>query len=85
MKLDFSRRFLKELDRLPADLRRRVGKQLDILCENPRHPSLQVKKMKGEGAFWEARVTQGYRIIFRWEGDTAYLEHVGPHDILRKP
>jgi mRNA-degrading endonuclease YafQ of YafQ-DinJ toxin-antitoxin module len=60
-----------------------VDKQLEYLIQNPRHPSLRVKKLKGTDKF-EIRVSKGYRLTFRYADDVLELRRVGTHDILRK-
>jgi len=71
--------------RLPQHLQERVKKQLALLLENPRHPSLQTQKMAGHSDIWEARVTRDYRFTFKIEGETYRLRHVGTHEIFRHP
>lgn len=53
------------------------------MATDPRHPSLQVKKMqpKTRGIF-EARVTRSFRMTFTLEGEAILLRRVGTHDIL---
>ena len=76
-------RFAADYDGLPQQLRPRVDKALGRLLENPRHPSLQVKKMKGHDNRWEGRVTLHYRFIFSIEADAYVLLRVGTHDLLK--
>lgn len=83
MKLQPTERFAKEYERLPRRLQHRVDKALGLLLENPRHPSLQLKKLKGYESRWEGRVTHHYRFIFTIEGDTYILLRVGTHDLLK--
>lgn len=83
MKLQVTERFAKEYERLPQHLQRRVDKTLELLLENPRHPSLQIKKIKGHENRWEGRVALHYRLIFSIEGDTYLLLRVGTHDLLK--
>jgi len=78
-----TRRFKKEFESLPASIQERARKQLALLLTNPRHPSLQIKKMKEN--LWEGRITQHYRFTFRVEGETFLLVHIGTHDLLRQP
>lgn len=80
-----TRRFKKEFESLPASIQERARKQLTLLLTNPRHPSLQIKKMKGYENLWEGRVTQHYRFTFRVEGKTFLLLRIGAHDLLRQP
>ena len=76
-------RFAADYDALPRQLRQRVDKALGLLLENPRHPSLQVKKMEGYDNRWEGRVTLHYRFTFSIDGDTYVLLRVGTHDLLK--
>ena len=80
-----TQRFKKEFESLPASIQERARKQLALLFTNPRHPSLQIKKMKGYENLWEGRITQHYRFTFRVEGETFLLVHIGTHDLLRQP
>ena len=83
MTLRPTERFAKDYERLPQRLQQRADKALGLLLENPRHPSLQIKKIKGCENRWEGRVTLHYRFIFSIEGDTYLLLHVGTHDLLK--
>lgn len=77
--------FVKDYNNLPSDIQKRVDKQLRFLVKNPKHPSLNTKKMKDPSDIWEARVTESYRLTFQIEKDTYILRRVGTHDILRSP
>jgi mRNA-degrading endonuclease RelE of RelBE toxin-antitoxin system len=82
MKLRPTERFAKDYERLPEQLQRRVDKALGLLLANPRHPSLQIKKLKGSESRWEGRVSRQYRLIFTIAEDTYVLLRVGTHDLL---
>ncbi len=83
MKIRLTNSFLKDYKNLDQELRSRVDKQLGFLIDNPRHPSLRLKKLKGTDKF-EIRITGGYRLTFRYEGDTLELRRIGTHDLLRQ-
>lgn len=83
MKLRPTERFAKDYVRLPQRLQDRVDKALELLLENPSHPSLQIKKIKGHENRWEGRVTLQYRFVFSIEGDAYLLLRVGTHDLLK--
>lgn len=54
-----------------------------LLTSHPRHPPLQVKKLKGalRPDIYECRLNQSWRIILRQAGEMAYdLVYVGAHD-----
>jgi mRNA interferase RelE/StbE len=60
-----------------------IDKQLALLLENPRHPSLRLKKLKGTDIF-AIRVSKGYCLTLRHESSVLELRRVGTHDLLRK-
>lgn len=76
-------RFVADYHVLPKQFRRRVDKALGLLLENPRHPSLQVKKMQGYDNRWEGRITLQFRFTFSIDGDAYVLLRVGTHDLLK--
>lgn len=82
MKLRFTQSFLALYADLPPDIKRPIDKQLRLLLENPKHPSLRLHKMQGHER-WEISVTMRYRITFSIAGDEYILRNVGPHDILK--
>jgi mRNA-degrading endonuclease RelE of RelBE toxin-antitoxin system len=86
-KIRFSKRFTKAYLRLPADIREKVKKALVLLVENPRHPSLQTKTIKGTRGFYEARVDINYRMTYiRLADDTLEMSYVASHDdALKNP
>lgn len=58
---------------LRAALRRFVG--------SPRDPLLRTHKLKGElKRYWAFSVDDDLRVVFRWEGDEAFLVNLGSHD-----
>jgi mRNA-degrading endonuclease RelE of RelBE toxin-antitoxin system len=85
MRLLPTERFHRDYERLSQEIQGQVDQQLQQLLSNPRHPSLQVKKMRGVPGVWELRVTRGCRLTFQIEGDFYVLRKVGTHDVLRHP
>jgi len=80
-KIKFSKRFTKSYLRLPLEIREKVKKALALLGENPRHPSLQTKPIKGALGFYEARVDKNYRMTYiRLPDDTLEMSYVDKHD-----
>ncbi len=74
--------FWKDYRALPADIRERADKQFALLKANPRHPSLQFKKLTERGGqeIWSARVTRKYRALAaKDEADYVWL-WIGEHD-----
>ena len=80
-KIKFSKRFLKSFARLPKVVQEKIKKQIVLLAENPRHPSLQTKPIQGATGIYEARVDIDYRMTYEREADdTLVLRVVGKHD-----
>ena len=86
-KIKFTRRFLKSFARLPLDVQEKIKKQIALLAENPRHPSLQTKPIQGTGGIYEARVDHDIRVTYERDAeDTLILRVVGRHDeTLKNP
>ncbi len=86
-KIKLSRRFLEAYADLPAEIRKKVDKALGFLKENPRHPSLQTKPIKGARGFYEARVDINHRMTYvRLADDTVEMSNVDRHDeVLKNP
>lgn len=84
MRVRTLRRFDEQLNNIPQFVRKKFFKQLKILLENPRHPSLRVKKIQGEENIWEARVDIQYRFTFEYEEEFILLRTVGNHDEVLK-
>lgn len=85
MKVVFEPRFLRDYASLPSAIQRQTDRQIKRLLENPRYPSMRIKKMEGQEHIWEARVTKNYRFTFQVKEDTLVLRRIGTHDILRTP
>lgn len=87
LKLTLTERFRKSVLELDPETRDRLKKQIGLLAADPRHPSLRVKKIKGTGSIFEARVDRDIRFTFEFGGrHEIVLRVVGPHDpTLKKP
>lgn len=86
MQLKAYKKFLKFYKKLPSAIKAKADKQIKLLAENFRHPSLQCKKMQGKEEIWEARIDLQYRVTFEIIGDTIFLRTIGNHeDALKSP
>jgi mRNA-degrading endonuclease YafQ of YafQ-DinJ toxin-antitoxin module len=72
--------FVDAYSNLTPAQRERVDKALRLLVNDWRHPSLQVKHVRGLEGVWEARASLSLRITFEMNGDTIILRNVGAHD-----
>ena len=66
---------------LPEDIRNLADKNFELLKNNPRHPSLQFKKI---GEMWSARVGQAHRALAVEDGDDFTWVWIGSHDDYQK-
>ena len=73
----FNEDFWGACRKLPPNVRRRVPQKIQILRQNPRHPSLRLKKV---GDLWAIRVSKGYRALAQEEEGSFIWFWVGPHD-----
>jgi mRNA-degrading endonuclease YafQ of YafQ-DinJ toxin-antitoxin module len=48
---------------------------------NPRDPLLNTHRLKGDlKDYWEFSIDQDLGVVFRWQGDEAFLVGIGSHD-----
>lgn len=84
-KVTFTERFEKHYKTLSVQEKKQVKSKLSLLAENPMHPSLRTKKIKGTDDLFECSVNMDIRVIWFYEGDTMIiLVDVGHHDILNQ-
>ena len=85
MQLLRTERFKKDFQQLPAEIQQRAIKTLERFVANPRHPSLQMKKMEGAPGIWELRVSDNYRVTFQRFTGGVLLRRIGTYNVLRQP
>jgi len=86
VKIARTERFKRAYRKLSPENRERARKAIRLLLENPRHPGLRVKRVKGTHHIWEARVSRSCRLTFEIHGDTYLLRNIGEHDkVLGRP
>lgn len=74
MKASFTPHFQRNYQKLPKEIRVAFNKQLVLLLQNLRHPSLRTKKYDEGRDLWQARVTGSYRCYFEIK-DNQYTFH----------
>jgi mRNA-degrading endonuclease RelE of RelBE toxin-antitoxin system len=79
MKADYSARADASLQRLPPNVRKAFFKQVGLLEQDLRHPSLRAKKYDESQDLWQARVNKGWRFYFLIQGDIYYIVDIIPH------
>ncbi len=73
-------RFDRAFDKLPAEIRKRFAKQLDLFLRDPFYPSLHTERISG--GVYASRVTDFYRFTWEFgeEKSTVILRNIGKHD-----
>ena len=79
MRLLYTERFRRSYAGAPSSIQKRCDKQLALLQQNLRHPSLRAKKYDEVRGIWPARVNRGWRFYFVIRGDLHYLLDLIPH------
>ena len=79
MNVAYSARASKSLADAPPAIRRAVFKQVALLEQNLRHPSLRAKKYDESQDLWQARINRDWRLYFLIRDDVYYLVDIVPH------
>lgn len=79
MRYQTSQRFDREYATLPESLQKKTKKQVRLLVENLRHPSLRAKKYHETSDIWQARIDRKYRFYFKINGDIYTLIAIKRH------
>ena len=73
--------FLPQYDELPKNVKKKFKKQISLLKENPKHPSLKIHEIEGSD-FWEFYVDDFYRCVFPQEGNIYNTYFIGTHKLI---
>ncbi|MBA2264731.1 MAG: type II toxin-antitoxin system mRNA interferase toxin, RelE/StbE family [Chloroflexi bacterium] len=81
MRVIASSRFLRRAKKLRDPQAPMLRAALRRFAADPRDPLLRTHKLKGDlESYWAFSVDDDLRVLFRWEGDIAFLVHLGTHD-----
>ena len=72
----------KDFEELSPRLRKTILKQLELLCQDLRHPSIRAKKYDESKDVWRGRVNRDFRFYFRIVGTTYRILRIIPHPKL---
>jgi mRNA-degrading endonuclease YafQ of YafQ-DinJ toxin-antitoxin module len=76
-----SGRFLRKAKKLREPQASMLRAALRRFAVDPMDPLLRTHKLKGDlEAYWAFTVDEDLRVLFRWEGDEAFLVNLGTHD-----
>ena len=79
MRIVLTRPAEKQFKKLHPVIKKKFIKQIAFLEVNPKHASLEIKKMV-HSSLYEARIDRQYRFRFAWETDRILITSIGPHD-----
>jgi hypothetical protein len=79
MKSHTEARFWKFYDNLPHDVQRTADQAYKLWQDNPRHPSLQFKRIDPQDPIYSVRVGRKYRAVGWLEDDTLTWFWIGSH------
>lgn len=79
IRIVYTKRFLKSVNKLPAAQQDKLADLLEILQNNPFHPNLHTKSLADPlTGFYSFRITRDWRVIFQFlEADKIQLITVG--------
>jgi mRNA-degrading endonuclease RelE of RelBE toxin-antitoxin system len=79
MNIELTARADRDFAGLAPRLRAQVVKQLNLLRDNLRYPSIRAKKYDEGNDIWQGRVNRDYRFYFQIVGDTYRILAIIPH------
>lgn len=81
MRVTASSRFLRRAKKLREPQATMLRAALRRFAADPRDSLLRTHKLKGDlDDYWAFSVDDDLRVLVRWEGDVAFLVHLGTHD-----
>ena len=81
----YTPRFQRHFCELTMQEKTQAKKKLDLLANNPAHPSLRTKRIQGTDDLYESSINMDIRIIWYYDNNPIIsLVDVGHHDILKQ-
>lgn len=81
MRFTASSRFLRKAKKLGEPQASMLRAALRRFAADPMDPLLHTHKLKGDlGDYWAFTVDEDLRVLFRWDGEEAFLVNLGSHD-----
>ena len=77
MTIYFSDLFLENVNYLPVEANKALKKKLDLLIDNPKHPSLRTNKIKETEDIFEASINMDIRITWKFYENGILLRNIG--------
>jgi addiction module RelE/StbE family toxin len=85
MEIEYSRGFLKSLEKLPKIIQEKAQRKDNIFRENISHFSLRTHKLKGKlKNYYSYSVDKNHRVLFRFENKNKVIYFdIGTHNIYK--
>lgn len=81
--ITFSKSFQKSYKKLTKIEQEALKNKINILSENPMHPSLRTKRVQGTKDIFEFSINMSLRVLWKYEdGRIILLIDVGTHKIF---
>jgi mRNA interferase RelE/StbE len=86
MNLVISPLFKEKVTTFSPKVKELIKKKLELFMDNPKHPSLQSKKIEGKDSIFESRINLEIRFTWQYGEDCIILRNIGYHDpTLKRP
>ena len=79
-----TKRFRQMLAKLPSNIRQQAKGTYRLFTENPRHPSLQFKKIHNTEPIYSVRININYRAVGVVRNGVIVWFWIGPHTEYEK-
>lgn len=79
MRVDLTELFEAQFEHAEAAVQKAVVKQLRLLEQNIRHPSLHAKKFDEAEDIWQARINKSWRFYFKIHDHTYRIIEMKAH------
>ncbi len=76
----YSDLFKEKVEQLHPNVKKVLKNKLELMYQNPKHPSLRTKKIKGSSDIYEASITMNYRMTWQYYNEGILLRNIGEHD-----
>lgn len=76
--------FREAYDALPDSIKEKAKKAFALFKQDPKHPSLHTKKIKGVEGIYEGRIDRKYRFTFHYDDKGVVFRRIGPHSIINE-
>jgi mRNA interferase RelE/StbE len=78
-------KFIRDWKTLSPQMQRLVKTKVELLSNNPRHPSLKVHRLRRlRGLVWECYISNTHRLLYQQQEGQLYLHSLGKHELVDK-